>query len=44
MDPHGSGGGSLSPREALVGMIGGYARHTGHVDLPRERIDGRIGQ
>jgi hypothetical protein len=28
----------------LVGMIEEYARHLGHVDLLRERIDGRIGQ
>lgn len=44
MDPPGSGGGALSLREALVGMIGGHDRHTGHIDLPRERIDGRVGQ
>lgn len=31
-------------REVLVGMIGEYARHMGHVDLLRERIDGRLGQ
>jgi Protein of unknown function (DUF664) len=41
---HGSGGGSMSLREVLVGMIVEYARHIGHVDLLRERIDGRIGQ
>ena len=41
---HGSGGGSLSLREVLIGMIEEYARHLGHVDLLRERIDGRIGQ
>jgi uncharacterized protein DUF664 len=41
---HGSGGGSISLREVLVGMIGEYARHMGHVDLLRERIDGRLGQ
>jgi hypothetical protein len=28
----------------LVGMIGEYARHMGHADLLRERIDGRLGQ
>jgi len=33
-----------SLREVLVGMIGEYARHMGHADLLRERIDGRIGQ
>ena len=41
---HGSGGGSMSLREALVGTIEEYARHMGHADLLRERIDGRIGQ
>ncbi len=41
---HGSGGGLISLREVLVGMIGEYARHMGHVDLLRERIDGRLGQ
>lgn len=41
---HGSGGGTMSLREVLVGMIEEYARHMGHVDLLRERIDGRLGQ
>jgi Protein of unknown function (DUF664) len=41
---HGSGGGPMSLREALIGMIFEYARHVGHADLLRERIDGRIGQ
>jgi hypothetical protein len=41
---HGSGGGPMSLREVLVGMIEEYARHMGHVDLLRERIDGRMGQ
>ena len=41
---HGSGGGAISLREVLVGMIEEYARHMGHVDLLRERIDGRVGQ
>jgi hypothetical protein len=41
---HGSGGGQISLREVLVGMIEEYSRHLGHVDLLRERIDGRIGQ
>jgi hypothetical protein len=44
LNEHGSGGGPMSLREALVGMIEEYARHMGHVDLLRERIDGRIGQ
>jgi hypothetical protein len=41
---HGSGGGAISLREVVVGMIWEYARHLGHADLLRERIDGRIGQ
>ena len=44
LNQHGSGGGSISLREVLVGTIEEYARHMGHVDLLRERIDGRIGQ
>jgi hypothetical protein len=44
LNQHGSGGGAISLREMLVGMIEEYARHMGHVDLLRERIDGRIGQ
>jgi hypothetical protein len=41
---HGSGGGAMSLREAMIGMVFEYARHMGHADLLRERIDGRIGQ
>ncbi|MGH3494040.1 MAG: DinB family protein [Sciscionella sp.] len=37
-------GAPLSLRELLVHMIEEYARHNGHADLIRERIDGRIGQ
>ena len=44
LNQHGSGGGPMSLREVLVGTIVEYARHLGHVDLLRERIDGRIGQ
>jgi hypothetical protein len=44
LNQHGSGGGAMSLREALLGMIEEYARHMGHADLLRERIDGRIGQ
>jgi hypothetical protein len=44
LNQHGTGGGAMSLREALVGMIGEYARHMGHADLLRERIDGRLGQ
>jgi hypothetical protein len=31
-------------REVLVHMIEEYARHNGHADFLRERIDGRVGQ
>jgi hypothetical protein len=44
LNQHGSGGGDMSLREVLVGMIEEYARHMGHADLLRERIDGRLGQ
>jgi uncharacterized damage-inducible protein DinB len=30
-------------REVLVHMIEEYARHCGHADLIRERVDGRVG-
>ena len=36
--------GPLSLREILVHMVEEYARHNGHADLLRERIDGRVGQ
>jgi uncharacterized damage-inducible protein DinB len=37
-------GTSVALREVLVHMIEEYARHCGHADLLRERIDGRVGQ
>jgi uncharacterized damage-inducible protein DinB len=37
-------GGVVQLREVLVHMIEEYARHCGHADLLRERIDGRTGQ
>jgi hypothetical protein len=37
-------GAPVSLRELLVHMIEEYARHNGHADLLRERIDGRLGQ
>ena len=39
-----SEGNPVSLRELLVHMIEEYARHNGHADLLRERIDGRVGQ
>jgi uncharacterized damage-inducible protein DinB len=40
MDPKGE----IALREVLLHMIEEYARHCGHADLLRERIDGRVGQ
>jgi hypothetical protein len=40
----GPGQGPISLREVMLEMIHEYARHLGHADLLRERIDGRIGQ
>jgi hypothetical protein len=37
-------GGRLQLRDILVAQIAEYARHCGHADLLRERIDGRVGQ
>ncbi len=37
-------GDTITLREVLVHMIEEYARHCGHADLLRERIDGRVGQ
>lgn len=39
----GSGGGRLSLRWIYTHMIAEYARHTGHADFLRERIDGSTG-
>jgi uncharacterized damage-inducible protein DinB len=33
----------ISLRNILFSMIGEYARHAGHADLLRERLDGRTG-
>ena len=37
-------GTTVALRSVLVHMIEEYARHCGHADLLRERIDGRVGQ
>ncbi len=37
-------GSEMPLRVVLVHMIEEYARHCGHADLLRERIDGRVGQ
>jgi uncharacterized damage-inducible protein DinB len=39
-----SNGDEIQLREVLVHMLEEYARHCGHADLLRERIDGRVGQ
>jgi uncharacterized damage-inducible protein DinB len=39
-----SDGKMIQLREVLVHMIEEYARHCGHADLIRERVDGRVGQ
>jgi uncharacterized damage-inducible protein DinB len=47
LDLEGTAGGTRDPiplREVLLHMIEEYARHNGHADLIRERIDGRVGQ
>jgi uncharacterized damage-inducible protein DinB len=47
LDVLGTGGADRDPiplREVLIHMIEEYARHNGHADLIRERIDGRVGQ
>jgi uncharacterized damage-inducible protein DinB len=41
---HDRHGNAISVREVLVHMVEEYARHNGHADLLRERIDGRVGQ
>ena len=40
-DPH---QGPISLRELLVARVEECARHDGHADLLRERIDGQVGQ
>ena len=37
-------GTTVALREVILHMVEEYARHLGHADLLRERIDGRIGQ
>jgi uncharacterized damage-inducible protein DinB len=39
-----SGPGTIAVREVMVHLIEEYARHLGHADFLRERIDGRVGQ
>jgi len=39
----GQGEGPISLREVLLEMIHEYARHLGHADLLRQRVDGAVG-
>ncbi len=41
---HDSAGNPVSLRELMVHMIEEYARHNGHADLLRERLDGHLGE
>ena len=43
VEGHDSWRGTVSLRWVLVHMIEEYARHNGHADLLRERIDGAVG-
>jgi hypothetical protein len=38
------GRGSLSLRRLMCDLIEEYGRHTGHADLLREAVDGRVGE
>jgi Protein of unknown function (DUF664) len=40
----GPDGADVQLRDMLLAQIVEYARHSGHADLLRERIDGRVGQ
>ncbi len=39
-----SGGEESTVRRLLVDLIEEYGRHTGHADLVREAVDGRVGE
>ncbi|NAZ74764.1 DUF664 domain-containing protein [Kineococcus sp. T13] len=39
-----AGQGTLSVRWVLVHLVEEYARHNGHADLLRERVDGEVGE
>ena len=40
----GDDGETPSIRRTLVDIIEEYARHTGHADILREAVDGRVGE
>ncbi len=37
-------GRTATVRDILLDMIEEYARHTGHADVLREAVDGRVGE
>lgn len=39
-----SNGKTPTVREMIIDMIEEYARHTGHADILREAVDGRVGE
>ena len=39
-----TGGEPSTVRRLLVDLIEEYGRHTGHADLIREAVDGRVGE
>ncbi|MFI6928498.1 DUF664 domain-containing protein [Nonomuraea spiralis] len=43
VEGHDAWRGTVSLRWVLVHLIEEYARHNGHADLLRERIDGAVG-
>ena len=42
--PQRTGGEVVSLRRLLCDLIEEYGRHTGHADLLREAVDGRVGE
>jgi len=44
LDSHAAADAAVTLRWTMVKMIQEYARHNGHADLLRERIDGAVGE
>jgi uncharacterized protein DUF664 len=42
--PVSTGGGKVNLRRLICDLIEEYGRHTGHADLLREAVDGRVGE
>jgi hypothetical protein len=40
----GAGGEAVSLRRLVLDLVEEYGRHTGHADLLREAVDGRVGE